>query len=104
MAAAPTAVAAGVPSGLVASVALATGVPLRPAVRTVGDGGGVNGGQVIGSTTGRGEIAKSRPYRVQQVLSTVYQAVGIDPAQMFPDGNGRPMYVLDQRDPVTELL
>ncbi len=67
-------------------------------------GGGLKMGQVVGSTTGRGEVAKSRPYRVPQVLSTVYKAVGIDPARTFPDGNGRPMYVLDQRDPVTELL
>ena len=75
-----------------------------PVMSTLIAGGGLKVGQVIGSTTGRGEIAKSRPYRVPEVLSTVYQAVGIDPAQTFPDGNGRPMYVLDQREAVTELL
>ena len=26
------------------------------------------------------------------------------PAQTFPNHNGRPMYVLDDRDPVVELL
>ena len=75
-----------------------------PVMSTLVAGGGLKMGQAIGSTTSRGEIPKSRPYRVQQVLSTVYQAVGIDPAQTFPDGNGRPMYVLDQRDTVSELL
>jgi len=30
--------------------------------------------------------------------------LGIDPSQTFPNGNGRPMYILDEREPVTELL
>jgi len=38
------------------------------------------------------------------VLSTLYGAMGIDPALTFPNGNGRPMYLLDDRDPVRELL
>jgi hypothetical protein len=75
-----------------------------PAMSTLIAGGGLKMGQAIGSTTSRGEMPKSRPYKVPQVLSTVYRAVGIDPAQTFPDGNGRPMYILDHRDPVTELL
>ena len=39
-----------------------------------------------------------------QVLSTLYRAIGIDPAQTFPNGSGRPMYILDDREPVRELL
>ena len=31
-------------------------------------------------------------------------AVGIDPAMTFPNGGGRPMYVLDDREPISELL
>jgi hypothetical protein len=30
--------------------------------------------------------------------------MGIDPAQTFLNGNGRPMYILDDREPVSELL
>jgi len=67
-------------------------------------GGGLKMGQVIGSTTARAETPKDRPYRVSQVLSTIYQTLGIDPAQTFPNGSGRPMYILDDRDPVAELL
>ncbi len=52
----------------------------------------------------RGEYPKDRPYTVPQVLSTIYQAIGIDPAQTFPNGSGRPMYILDDRDPVSELI
>jgi hypothetical protein len=67
-------------------------------------GGGLKMGQTIGSSSDRGEYPKDKPYRAAQVLSTLYQAIGIDPAQTFPNGSGRPMYILDDRDPVTELL
>ena len=30
--------------------------------------------------------------------------MGIDPAMTFPNGSGRPMYVLDERELVNELL
>jgi len=67
-------------------------------------GGGLKMGQAIGSSSARGEYPKDRPYKVPQVLSTIYQAMGIDPSYTFPNGSGRPMYILDDRDPVTELL
>jgi hypothetical protein len=67
-------------------------------------GGGLKMGQAIGSSSARGEYPKDRPYRVPQVLSTLYQALGIDPSQTFPNGSGRPMYILDDREPVSELL
>jgi hypothetical protein len=67
-------------------------------------GGGLKMGQAVGASTSRGERPKDRPYTASQVLSTVYRAVGIDPATTFTNGNGRPMYILDDRAPVTELL
>jgi hypothetical protein len=67
-------------------------------------GGGLKMGQAIGESTARGERPKDRPYTVPQVLSTLYRAMGIDAAQTFRDGSGRPMYILDDRAPVTELL
>jgi hypothetical protein len=41
---------------------------------------------------------------VQQVLSTFYRAMGIDPSMTFNNGSGRPMYILDDREPIHELL
>lgn len=67
-------------------------------------GGGLKMGQVIGSSSLTAEQPKDRPYKVQQVLATLYRALGIDPATTFPDNSGRPMYVLDERSPVVELL
>jgi hypothetical protein len=67
-------------------------------------GGGLKMGQAVGSSTARGERPKDRPCTVPQVLSTIYRAMGIDPAQTFLNGSGRPMHILDDREPIAELL
>ena len=67
-------------------------------------GGGLKMGQAVGASTARGERPKDRPYTASQVLSTVYRAIGIDPSLTFPNGSGRPMYILDDREPVRELI
>lgn len=74
-----------------------------PAMSALVAGGGLKMGQAIGSTNARAEVPKDRPYRPQQVLSTIYHALGIDPALTFPSGTGRPMYILDDRERVAEL-
>jgi uncharacterized protein (DUF1501 family) len=66
-------------------------------------GGGLKMGQMIGSSSSRGEYPKDRPCKPCNVLSTIYQAIGIDPAMTFPNGSGRPMYILDDREPISEL-
>lgn len=75
-----------------------------PVMSALVAGGGLKMGQAVGSTTARGERPKDRPYTASQVLSTLYQAVGIDPSRTFTDGTGRPRYILDDRQHVTELL
>src|SRR5439155_1762334 len=75
-----------------------------PVMSALVAGGGLKMGQAIGASSSRGEHPKDRPLHVPQVLSTLYHTLGIAPGQTFPNGNGRPMYVLDDREPVTELL
>jgi hypothetical protein len=67
-------------------------------------GGGLRMGQAIGASTARGERPHDRRYTVPQVLATIYRAIGIDPGQTFQNGSGRPVYVLDDRTPVRELV
>jgi Protein of unknown function (DUF1501) len=74
-----------------------------PVMSALVAGGGLKMGQVIGATTARGEIPRDRPYTVPQVLSMLYRAIGIDPSMTFADGSGRPMYILDDRQPIVEL-
>jgi hypothetical protein len=67
-------------------------------------GGGLKTGQVIGATDARGEHIVGDPIRMQNVLTTLYHVLGIDPATTFPDHDGRPLQVLDDREPVRGLL
>lgn len=75
-----------------------------PAMSALVAGGGLKMGQAVGATNAKGERPKDRAYTVPQLMSTLYRAIGIDPAQTFPNGSGRPMYILDDRDPVKELV
>ena len=68
-------------------------------------GGGLKMGQAIGATTARGEHPQGPPlHACRRCSARSTSAIGIDPAQTFPNGSGRPMYILDDREPVTELL
>jgi hypothetical protein len=67
-------------------------------------GGGLRMGQAIGSSSARGEQPRDRRCTPQQVLSTIYRAMGIDPSMTFADGAGRPRYIIDDREPIAELL
>ncbi len=75
-----------------------------PVMSALVAGGGLKMGQAIGSTNARAEYPKDRPITVPQVLATLYHAMGIDPSRTFPNGNGRPMYILDDRETIAELI
>jgi hypothetical protein len=45
-----------------------------------------------------------KPYRPQNTLATLYHVLGIDPAATLPDHTGRPIYLLDDRDLIAELV
>ncbi len=67
-------------------------------------GGGLQMGQVIGATDARGELPVGEPYTPQNVLATLYHVLGIDPETTFPDHRGRPIYLLDDRRKIEELV
>lgn len=67
-------------------------------------GGGLKMGQAIGASTSRGETPQDRRYSVPQVLATLYQAIGINPATTFNNSTGRPIHIVDDREVVRELV
>ncbi len=67
-------------------------------------GGGLRMGQVIGATDARGENPRGRAYTPQNILATLYFVLGIDPVSTITDLQGRPHYLLDDREKVAELL
>ena len=67
-------------------------------------GGGLQTGQVVGKTDAHADRAVGKPYTPQNLVATIYHALGIDLATTLPDHTGRPIYLLDDCDPIKELL
>jgi hypothetical protein len=66
--------------------------------------GAVRGGQVVGETDSRGESPKNRAVGPQNILATVYRTLGIDPTEKPMDFTGRPVALLDDAEPIQELM
>ena len=68
-------------------------------------GGGMNMGQVIGSTSRLGEVAQDCLIHNQEEFATLYRQLGIDVAGVkVPDLSGRPQYLLEHRDVIREFV
>ena len=55
---------------------------------TVVAGGGFKGGQVVGASTAKGEYVKDRPVYPSDLIATMYELLGIDPAAGLPHPMG----------------
>lgn len=58
-------------------------------------GGGVQGGAVVGRSDKTGAYPLSDPYKPDNVMATVYHALGLDPRTIIYDQLGRPMPIAD---------
>lgn len=68
-------------------------------------GGGLRGGQVIGATDRTASVVASRPVSYKDVFATIYHHLGIDPHRMaLVDPQGRPQHLLDEGQPIRELV
>ena len=67
-------------------------------------GGGINGGQVYGSSTDDGMKVKDSPARVGDLIATVCQGLGIDPMQQNMSTVGRPIRIADPEAQAIESL
>ena len=67
-------------------------------------GGGVKGGRIIGSTDRLGMSPASRPVRPDNIHSTIYKVLGIDPTLHILDHAGRPTSIVDDPTPIHELF
>ena len=62
-------------------------------------------GQVIGQSDERGEDVANRPLSPQDVVSTVYNHLGINGSDTyFPDRLDRPMPLIADGEPIRELV
>ncbi len=67
-------------------------------------GGGLRMGQVVGSTNNKGEEPQSRPVTPNDFLATLYQAMGVPLSTHFRDFSGRPIPIVPDGRPISELF
>jgi Protein of unknown function (DUF1501) len=67
-------------------------------------GGGVKGGQIVGSTDRLGTRPHTRPLTPSNIHATIYHVLGLNPHLQLLDPTGRPVNVLDDPTPIQELL
>jgi hypothetical protein len=66
-------------------------------------GGGMDHGQVVGSTTAKGEHPQDRPLTPNDLWASVYRHLGIDQNATITNYDGQPMPLLPFGEPISEL-
>jgi hypothetical protein len=67
-------------------------------------GCGTPGGLVVGSTDPQGYSAHDRVLAPENLAATVYAKLGIDPGKIYLTGDGRPVHLVSDPTPITELM
>jgi hypothetical protein len=67
-------------------------------------GGGIRGGQVIGSSVPDGTAVKDRPVTIPDLFCTVCKSLDVNPRIESISPLGRPLKIVDGGKPVTELF
>jgi uncharacterized protein (DUF1501 family) len=67
-------------------------------------GGGVRGGQVIGSSNKLAEYPSDRPVTPADLSATIFTLLGVDPAHLLHTSDGRPVRVAPETASVVSEL
>jgi uncharacterized protein (DUF1501 family) len=67
-------------------------------------GGGLQMGQMIGTTDRSGAFPSSHPYSPGDILATIYHVLRINWREEFHDLTGRPVKILSEGRPIKELI
>ena len=67
-------------------------------------GGGLKMGQVIGESSPRLEVPDTTPIRPQDLMATILRMYGIGERVQFTNNAGRPTYMIEDGQPIAELI
>lgn len=67
-------------------------------------GGGTPGGLVVGATDRQGYAAVERVLAPENLISTIYRKLGVDPGQILYTPQGRPTHLVSDETPISELM
>ena len=61
-------------------------------------------GQVVGESTAKAEVPKTKPITPQDLMATVFHVLGLPQDLQFKDQSGRPMPMINGGKPIAELV
>ena len=67
-------------------------------------GGGLQGGQIVGASTAKGEFPAEDPLQPADVLATIYHVLGLDLETAFLNHAGRPIPISNNGKPIRQLI
>ncbi len=67
-------------------------------------GGGLRMGQVIGESSEKLETPATSPISPQDLMATIFHMYGLDPKMQFMSNQGRPTYMIEDGEPIRELI
>ena len=67
-------------------------------------GGGTPPGQVVGATDRNGYTAIENIYGPENLVSSIYLKLGIQPDKILYDRTGRPIHLVSDPRPIAELM
>ncbi|MGE4001918.1 MAG: DUF1501 domain-containing protein, partial [Planctomycetaceae bacterium] len=67
-------------------------------------GCGTPGGQIVGATDRTGSVAVENLYGPENLVSSVYLKLGIDPNTILYNRDGRPVHLVSDPQPIKELM
>ena len=67
-------------------------------------GCGTPGGQVVGATDKHGYAAIENIYAPENLVSSIYRKLGIDPETILYNNTGRPVHLVSDARPITEIM
>jgi len=67
-------------------------------------GGGIKGGQVIGSSSDDGMLVRDDPVGVNDLFSSICKSLKVDPATENMTPVGRPIKIVDGGKPIEKLF
>jgi uncharacterized protein (DUF1501 family) len=67
-------------------------------------GGGLQMGQTVGESDAKVYRPKTDPVTPQDLMATVFHVLGIDHRIQFVDQGGRPVYMIEDGEPIPSLV
>jgi uncharacterized protein (DUF1501 family) len=67
-------------------------------------GGGLQMGQVVGESSAKLDVPKSKPISPQDLMATVFHVLGIDVKTQFVNPQGRPVFMVEDGHPIPDLI